>query len=351
MRGVRPLLSILLLLIASPAVAFEPIKIRLALQVSGTEPFLGAPIGRFKEVVEREAGKAITFEIFDNGKPYVDDQIVGAVRSGAIEMGLAPLYGITRVLPAAGFMEQPFLFNFDGLTQAATSPESELRKLMDDAILTTMGLRVLWWETIGPQAFFTKEGDARHPSSIKGRKMRAGSPTTSSFAARCGGEPLIVSTSKIQQAMADGTLDMVMMAPAGVWTRDLWKVSAAITRTDHADVEFLVVINEKAWQSLSDKHKNIFMQAARRVERDARERSVQLNEQAYDFARSKGMKVYELSPGDVAEWRACSSDVLVDFMARGGELAQALMTAYGRLRTAPCCSAGPQGDKGGLPIP
>jgi C4-dicarboxylate-binding protein DctP len=344
MRGVWSLLSIALLLSAPPAAASEPIKIRLALQVSAAEPFLGAPIGRFKEEVERETGKAIIIEIFDNGKLYVDDQLVGAVRSGAIEMGLAPLYGISRVLPAAGFMEQPFLFNFDGLTQAATSPESELRTLMDDAILNTLGLRVLWWETIGPQAFFTKEGDARQPSSIKGKKMRAGSPTTSSFAAHCGGAPSIVSTSKVQQALADGTLDMVMMAPAGVWTRDLWKVSATMTRTDHAAVEFLVVINERVWQSLSDKHQRIFAQAARRVERDARERSVQLNEEAYDFARSKGMKVYELSPHDVTEWRACSSNVLVDFMEKGGALAQALMSAYGRLRTAPCCSAGPQGD-------
>lgn len=338
MRWVWPLLSIALLLIARSA-ASEPIKIRFTLQVSATEPFLGAPIGRFKEEVERETGKAIVIEIIDNVK---DDQIVDAVRSGANEMGLAPLYGIGRVLPAAGFIEQPFLFNFDDLIRAATSPESELRKLIDDAILSTMGLRVLWWETIGPQAIFTREGDARHPSSIMGKKMRAGSPTTSSFAARCGGAPLIVSTSKVQQAMADGTLDMVMMAPAAVWTRDLWKVSAAMTRTDHTAVEFLVVINEKVWQSLGDKHQSILGQAARRVERDARERSVQLNEKAYDFARSKGMKVHELSSRDVAEWRACNSDVLVDFMEKGGELAKALMRAYGRLRTAPCCSAGPQ---------
>jgi C4-dicarboxylate-binding protein DctP len=351
MRGVWPLLSIVLLLIAPSAAASEPIKVRFSLQVSATEPFLGAPIGRFKEEVERETGKAIVVEIIDNVK---DDQIVGAIRSGANEMGLAPLYGIGRVLPAAGFMEQPFLFNFDDLIRAATSPESEVRKLIDDAILSTMGLRVLWWETIGPQAIFTKKGDARHPRSITGKKMRAGSPTTSSFAAHCGGAPLIVSTSKVQQAMADGTLDMVMMAPAAVWTRDLWKVSAAMTRTDHTAVEFLVVINEKVWQSLGDKHQSIFVQAARRVESDARERSVELNEEAYDFARSKGMKVHELSPHDVAEWRACSSDVLVDFMGKGGELAQALMSAYGRLRTAPCCTAGPQGERKGpgrRPIP
>ena len=241
-------------------------------------------------------------------------------------------------------MEQPFLFNFDGLTQAATSPGSELRKLIDDAILGTMGLRVLWWETIGPQAIFTKDGDARHPGSISGKKIRSFSDTTSSFATSCGGVPVVLSNSKTQQALADGTIAMAMTSPAAVWTRDLWKVSAAITRTDHAAVEFLVVIDEKVWQRLSDNDQRILANAARRAEREVRERSIQLNEEAYAFGRSKGMKVYELSSHDVAEWRACSSGVLMEFMDKGGELTQALMSAYGKVRTDPCCSAGPRGD-------
>ena len=330
----------------SPA-ASEPIKLRFTLQVSVTDLLMGAPVGRFKEEVERETGKAITIEIFDNSKLYIDDQVVGAVQSGAIEMGLAGLNQINRVLAAASFMEQPFLFNFDGLTRAATSPESEPRKLLDDAILRTMGLRVLWWESTGPQVIFTKDGDARNPISIKTKRIRTFSATASNFARDCGGVPVVVSTSKLQQALEDGTIDMAMMSAGGVHTRDLWKFTTAITRTDHAAVEFVVVIDERVWQTLSDKHQRILVQAARRVERDARERSSQLNEEAYDFARSKGMKTYELSTDEVAEWRACSSNVLVDFMEKGGTLTQLLMNAYGRLRTDPCCSAGPQGDKKG----
>ena len=55
------------------------------------------------------------------------------------------------------------------------------------------------------------------------------------------------------------------------------------------------------------------------------------------------MKVYDLSPSEVTEWRACSAGLVVDYMDRGGELSQALMRAYAKLRMDPCCSAGPQG--------
>jgi C4-dicarboxylate-binding protein DctP len=347
MRALWSCLLIVLDLIAPCAVASEPIKIRATVQVPVTEPFLGASVGRFKEEVEKETGNAIVVEIFDRGKLYIDDQVVDAVRSGAVEMGVAGLNQINRILPAASLLEQPFLFNFDALVRAATSPDSELRKLIDDAVLKTIGVRVLWWQTIGPQVIFTKDGDAKEPNRIKDKKIRSFSPTTSSFAKHCGGVPLVVSTSQIQQALGDGTLDMAMISAAGVQTRDLWKVTNAITRTDHAAVEFLVVINEKTWQSLSDKHKSILTQAARRVERDVRERSSELEAAAYDFARSKGMKIHELAPHEVAEWRACSSGVLIEYMDKGGELTQLLMNAYGKLRTDPCCSAGPQGDAKG----
>jgi hypothetical protein len=53
------------------------------------------------------------------------------------------------------------------------------------------------------------------------------------------------------------------------------------------------------------------------------------------------VKLKELTPDQVAEWRACSAGMLADYMAKNGERARRLMDAYGKLRTDPCCSAGP----------
>jgi C4-dicarboxylate-binding protein DctP len=136
---------------------------------------------------------------------------------------------------------------------------------------------------------------------------------------------------------------MAMMTVAAIRSRELWKVATAMTRTDHVAFEFLVVIAEKTWQSLSDKHRRILAQAGQKVERDVRERASAIEASALELARSKGMKIHDLSPSEVTEWRACSAGLLVDYMERGGELSQALMRAYGKLRTDPCCSAGPQG--------
>jgi hypothetical protein len=53
------------------------------------------------------------------------------------------------------------------------------------------------------------------------------------------------------------------------------------------------------------------------------------------------MTVHDLTPDQVAEWRACSAEMLADYMATHGAVAQRLMAAYAKLRTDPCCISAP----------
>ncbi len=342
-RGAWLYVFLAVALSASVCCAAEPVTLRFTLQVAASNPQLGLSVVQFKEDVERETQRSVQVEIFDRGKLYIDDQVVGAVQSGAIEVGLAGINQISRRLPAADIMEQPFLFNFEALTHAAVSPERDLRKLLDKAVLETIGVRVLWWQTAGPQVFMTKGLDVADPARIRNKTVRVFSATMASLAERCGGKPKIMSITNVHDALKDGAIDMTMTGAVAAETRDLWKVADTITRTDHASIEFLVIVNEKTWQALTDRQRTIVLAAARRAERDVRQRSSKLEEKAYEFARSKGMKVRELTPDQVAEWRACSADVLATYMSSGGELVRQLLAAYGKLRTDPCCSAGPAG--------
>jgi C4-dicarboxylate-binding protein DctP len=322
----------------------EPLKLRLTLQFPITDPFQGKSVADFKMAVERETKNAITIEVLDKGQLDIDYQALDAVKSGVVEMGVAGLNQVTKVIPASRIMEQPFLFNFEALVRAATSPDSEMRQLIDDALLKSMGVRVLWWQTIGPQAFYTKDGDVRNPERLEGLKTQVDSDTMASLVTYCGGVPLDVPVSKIHDALKDGTLDGVMIGIAAAKTLGLWEVTHAITRTEHATIEFVVLINENNWRQLSEEQQRIVINEARTVERRARERAALLEIAGYEFAKSKGMRIYELPQTDVAEWRACSTEVLTNYLEQTGELTSKLMAAYAKLRQQPCCSAGPAAD-------
>ncbi len=335
------LYCVLLAALAIAPVHAEPLKLRFPLQFPITDPLQGKSIADFKVAVERETGNAITIEVLDKGQLNIDYQALDAVKSGTAEMGVAGLNQVTKVIPAASIMEQPFLFNFEALVRAATGPDSEMRQLIDDAILRSMGVRVLWWQTIGPQVFYTKDGDLRNPDRLKGLKTRVNSDTMAGLVTYCGGLPLEVPASKIRDTLKDGTLDGSMIGIGAAKTLGLWEVTHAVTRTEHATIEFLVLINENNWRQLSEEQQRIVINEARTVERRARERAALLETAGYEFARSKGMRIYELTPTDVADWRACSADVFTNYLEQAGELTSKLMAAYARLRQQPCCSAGP----------
>jgi C4-dicarboxylate-binding protein DctP len=339
------LLVISLLLSAGQAGA-QQVTLRATLQTPVSNPFYGKAMVRFKEELEKQSEGAIALQIFDNGRLFTNNQVVGAVSSGAIDIGTTAVHNFAKKVPAAAIIDQPFLFNFAALVSAAVRPGSEIRKLIDEAILAEMGIRILWWQSIGDNVFYSNGRDIADPEWMKDRRVAVPGSSVAEFVAVCGGKANIVPMENMAGGIKDATLDMALVALAAFQGRGIWKVVDTITRTGHAPTEFLLAINEKTFQSLSPEHRATVVKAASIVEREMRNRASEFESNAYAFAASKGVKVVDISPDQVAEWRACSATMIVDYMNTGGELANKLMVAYGKLRTDPCCTTGPRSELG-----
>jgi C4-dicarboxylate-binding protein DctP len=324
-----------------PQATAQQTKLRATLQLPATDALLGQSLVRFKQGVEKASNNAISVEIFDKGQLYIDDKTVGAVESGAIEMGVAGLNQFAKRIPAIDIMEQPFLFNFEELVRASASPGSEIRKLIDRTILETVGVRVLWWQSVGNQIFISKGKATNEPQQIKDQKIRVFSPTHALFVKHCGGTPVNVSANKTPEAFQKGEIEMATGASSLIANRQLWTFADTITRTLHAPIEFFLIINEKVWQSLPEEHRRIIEEVARKEEAQSRENVTKIEAGLYTMFREKGMTVHDLSPDQVSDWRACSASLVEDYIQNNADLARQLMAAYGKLRTDPCCTAGP----------
>lgn len=327
------------LLVSPFHVEAQQVKLRATLQLPVTDVVLGRSLARFKAEVEKRSKNKISIEIFDKGQLYTDDQTVGAIESGAIEMGFAGFNQFAKRIPSIDILEQPFLLNFEALVQAATSPDSEIRKLIDKAILDAVGMRVLWWQSVGNQIFISKGAATTEPHRIHDRKIRVFSPALEMFIRKCGGHPVMVSANHTSTAFATQAIEMATGSSSLVANRELWKVADTITRTWHAPIEFLFVVNEKLWQSLSEDDRAILTGVALEEEQRSRKNFSEIDGGLYTLFREKGMTVHDLTPDQVADWRACSASLIEDYIEKHAELAQQLMAAYGRLRTQPCCTS------------
>jgi C4-dicarboxylate-binding protein DctP len=309
-----------------------PVTIRLSTQF---RPQMASfqSISYFKSRVEEASQGRIHIEIHHSAELYSDVEVEPAVSSGAIEMGVADLSRYAETIPAADFFQLPFLFNNGELEKRAAAPGSEIRALIDNAILTQGGAKVLWWLPLGQTVFVSKGEALATPEKITGKAVRTGGPTANAIVTQCGGRAKDVSGEEVDKAFEAHEIDAVMSSISMVSGRQLWRYTDTVTRANHSSVQFVAVINDKFWQSLTAEDRTIIANAARAADVEARRVSSEVETGVYSgLVAGKGMKIVELSREELQLWRICSSDVLQQFLDKSGPPGEDLMHAYGRMQ-------------------
>jgi C4-dicarboxylate-binding protein DctP len=330
-----------LLVLPVGAAGAQQVKLKANLQFPIAQPVFGGSLKRFKEEVEKQSKNDIAIEIFDKSQLFTDYQVVDAVASGAVDIGMTAAQQFSYKAPLVGILDQPFLFNFQALMSAAARPGSEIRKLIDEAILNEIGVRVLWWHPLGNNVFLSKGRDVADPARLKDQRVASPGKLPGEFVAWCGGKPAVLTFEKFHDALKDGAVDMTVIGFGALQSFGFWKFTDTVTFTHHSPIVFFLVINEKTWQSMSPAHRIVMAQAASKVEIEIRSHQSESEARTSAFAKSRNVKLQELTPDQVAEWRACSAACC----RVHGQERRPRAPADGRLRQAahrPCCTAAQQ---------
>ena len=168
MISVRFLFLTVVGLIAFGVTADSATKIRITMQLPITSP-LSQNLVSFKEKVEAASGGDLLIEIYPAAQLFTDKEVPTAVASGQIEMGSASLVRFAGTIPAVDLFSVPFLLNSPELVQAATEPDSIIRRLIDRA-MAEKGARPLWWQPYGLTVLLTRGRPVTHPDHMKGLK-------------------------------------------------------------------------------------------------------------------------------------------------------------------------------------
>lgn len=303
--------------------------LRISLQLP-LKSHLGQNLVLFKEEVEKTSNGEIAVEIYDSAQLYKDKEVPAAVGSGAIEMGVASLTRYVGDIPAVDIFYQPFLFDSEEKVRAAVAKGSDVRGPIDEAIKDT-GSTVLWWQAYGGAIMLSNGGPVKTPADMEGKKARVFGKTLGDFVKSAGGAPTLISGSEQYLAYQRGTVDIGMTGVSGVKSRKLWEVMDTITVTNHADIEFIVVVNTDFWNGLSDKHKSLIEAAAATAETDVRNRVSQIESDAYAAAEENGMTVYRPTAAEIDAWKAVSQPVYDAYKEKAGALGEKVLNAANAL--------------------
>ncbi|KUP90830.1 TRAP transporter substrate-binding protein DctP [Tritonibacter horizontis] len=300
-------------------------KMRISLQLPLTS-HLGQNLSLFEKEVEARTDGAIDVEIYDSATLYKDKEVPAAVGSGAIEAGVASLTRYVGDAPVVDVFYMPFLLNSEDKVRAAVAEGSPVRSMIEEEVAKTGG-QILFWQAYGGAIILSNDGPIKSPSDMKGKKVRVFGKTLGDFVTAAGGAPTLISGSEQYLAYQRGTVDVGMTGVSGVKSRKLWEVMDTITVTNHADIEFVVVVNTDWWNNLSAELQDEIRAAATVAQNDVRDKMAAIEAEAYAAAKENGMTIVELSDEDIAAWKAVSQPVYDSYLASTGEIGEKILEA------------------------
>ena len=303
-----------IILFSFTTASFAETKMRITLQLP-LKAHLGQNLLVFKKEVEKRSD--IKVEIYDSAQLYKDKEVPQAVGSGAIEAGVASITRFAGTNPEVDVFYLPFLFDSEKKVRKATAQGSKIRSILDPAISKT-GAMPLYYQAYGSAIMLSNGGPMKTPADFKDKKVRVFGKTLGAFVSSLGGKPALISGSEQYLAYQRGTVDAGMTGVSGVKSRKLYQVMDTLTVTNHGDIEFVVVVNQKWYNKLNAKQKSAIQSASKIAEKAVRDDMANIEAGAYKIAKENGMKIVKLSSSDLSALKKASASVIDDYIKRTG---------------------------------
>ena len=307
------------LILGASIAAQAETTIKVTLQLPATHS-LGKNWIAFKEIIEKESGGDLKLQLFPSAQLYKDKQVPEAVGSGAVEAGSAFLGRFAGSVPAVEIVNLPFFFRDEAHLRAAAANGSTMRNILDAAVVKETGAKVLWWQAFGRNVYLNKGSAIRTPADLKGKKVRTYGKVLGWTVEALGGAPTLMSGSKQFLAYQQGAVDVGMTGASAVKSRKLYEVMDNMTLSYDSAIEFVAVMNNDFFNSLSAKNQEIITKAAATVEKQLRD-EVYGGEAAVVKEVSSKINVVELTKEERAMWVEATKSVIDKFASERGEVA------------------------------
>jgi len=315
----------ILVLFATTSVLNAAKTMRVTLQLP-IKHSLGQNWLEFKKLVEKGTNGEIKVVIFPSAQLYKDKQVPGAVGSGAVEAGSALMLRFTGSVPAVDVVSLPFFFKTEAALRASVKNGSHMRTILDKAILKETGAKVLWWQAYSHNVYLNNGKPIRVPADLKGKKVRTYGKILGWTVEQCGGYPTIMSGSKQFLAYQQHAVDVGMTGLSAVKSRKLYEVMQNVTLSYDSVIEFVAIINDKFFNSLSAKNQKVILDAASVVEKHLRDQVYNGEEKLAKELESK-INVVRLTPQERAKWQTIAKPVTERFIKAVGPMAVEVIEA------------------------
>ena len=307
---------------AAPAQAQAPVKWDMPTPYVDAE-FHTQNIRSFADEVKKTSGGLVEIVVHSAQSLIKHPDILRAVSSGQVNIAEFLLGQFGNEDPMFAADNLPFLAaGYDSAFKFYQTQKPYLEKS-----LQKRGLRLLYAVAWPGQGIYTKTA-LKSVDDLKGTKFRTYSPLTARLAELLGASPTVIQATDIPQAFATGTVHAMITSSATGTSSKAWEFVSNYYKTSAFHPRNVVVVNERAFQRLSDPQKKALTEAAAVAERRGWQMSREREAAGNDTLAKNGVAVHEPDAAMKAAFAKVGDQMLAEWLKGAGPDGDALVKAY-----------------------
>jgi TRAP-type C4-dicarboxylate transport system substrate-binding protein len=280
-------------------------------------------VRQFADDVKKASGGKLEIVVHSNGSLIKHPDMLRAVSTGQVN--------IVEFLLGQFGNEEP-VFAADNIPFVATGYENAYRfyqaqKPLLEKKLAARGIRLLYSVAWPGQGLYTKS-PLKSVDDLKGTKLRTYSPQTARLAELLGASPTVIQVPEVPQAFATGTVHAMITSSATGTSTKAWEFVKNYYQTNAFHPKNVVVVNERAFQRLSDSEKKALLDAAAAAEKRGWDLSRQREQTANKLLAENGMSVLEPDAAMKTAFARIGELMLSEWQKTAGAEGEALIKAY-----------------------
>jgi len=294
---------------------FKARNIKMAI-VNPIEHPQGVGAQKFAEELEKRTEGKTKLKIFANGTLGGEQQVASAMQGGTIDvssMAPAQLVGMIKQFVVLDF---PFAFASDAQADAVLDGPFG-KKLM--GLLNEKNLVGLGFQHQGYRSISNSKRPIVKMEDIEGLKIRTIlNPLYVDMLKTLGANPVPMPFPELYTALETGTVDGQENPEQTVEASKFYEVQKYFSADKHIYNTQMLMVSKKLWDSLSDDEKKAFQAASDEASVYQRKIARGLVEKSREFLTSKGMRLNEIAPEEIARMRTKVQPVIDKYTAEVG---------------------------------
>lgn len=169
--------------------------------------------------------------------------------------------------------------------------------------------KLLWITVIDPNLLFTVDKPVRKMEDIKGLQIRMPSKTAGDMLKALGAAPVSMSTADWVVSLDKHTTDGAATSIGSILDHKVGPKLKYLTRYSTGPGVCFLIMNKKKYESLPPELQKVLDETAEWGKQDFIQAKKDAEKQAYEYVKSCGMEVIDLSPEEYARWDAAVQPV------------------------------------------